>query len=73
MKKSSLALNRETVRNLAVDSLSKVNGGISRPRNCNFTQMRSCETIYQPGSDMVYGCASGPETDTSVYSAPCQP
>jgi hypothetical protein len=71
MKKSSLALQRETVRNLAVDRLSKVAGGISRPRNCNFSQ--DCGSVACPGSDMVYGCQSGPETDTSVYSAPCRP
>ena len=71
MKKTSLALRRETVRALAVDSLANVAGGISRPRNCNFTQR--CDSIYCQGSDMVYGCASGPETDTSVYSAPSQP
>jgi hypothetical protein len=71
MKKTSLALKRETVRSLAADKLSNVAGGISRPRNCNFSQ--NCGSFHCDGSDMVYGCAGGPETDTSAYSAPCQP
>ena len=71
MKKSSLSLRRETVRDLAITAMAGVVGGISGPnRGCNFSQR--CNSFNCENSDIQYGCGGGPETDTSSYpSAAC--
>lgn len=39
-----LSLSTETIRTLNTQQLEQAAGGISRPRNCNFSQVR-CDTI----------------------------
>jgi hypothetical protein len=40
-----LALNKESVRHLAAPELAAAHGGISGPRQCNYTQFTGCNSL----------------------------
>jgi natural product precursor len=52
MKKTSkLSLRTESIRVLTVSQLRQIGGGISSPRDCNYSQ-------YCGPTNLVYGCES---------------